>query len=100
MAKRRVNKAQIIRDYLSEHGMDTLPKDIIDNLKSRRIRVSAAQVSNIKTELRGGRAKTSRARKAAGGLDLDSLLEAKRYVESAGGIDAAKQALDALEKLQ
>ncbi len=98
--KRRINKAQAIREYLETNGIDTSPKDVIANFKSRRITISAAQVSNIKTELRGGNSKSTRGRKASGSLDLDSLIEANRFVKRAGGIDAAKQALDTLAKLQ
>jgi len=99
--KRRINKAQAIRDYLTEHGLDTAPKDVIANFKALRITISAAQVSNIKTEMRGGNGKAStRGRKAASRLDLDALLEANRFVKRAGGINAAKAALDTLAKLQ
>ncbi len=100
MAKRRVNKAQAIRDYLNEHGIDTPPKDIIAKFKAKRIGISPAQVSNIKTEMRGGKSASPRGRKAAGRLDVDSLIEANRFVKRAGGIDAAKQALETLAKLQ
>lgn len=91
MAKRRINKSQAIRDDLHTHGTDSAPKDVVARLKARRITVSPAQVSMVKSKLRGSKTKT---------FSIDSLMEANRFVKRAGGIDAAKAALDVLAKLQ
>lgn len=102
MAKRKVNKAAKIREYLSEHGLDTSPKDVMADLKAKRINVSPAQVSNVKTSMRGGKpaSKPGRPAKRGSAVDLDALMEANRFVKQAGGIESAKRALDTLAKLQ
>lgn len=95
MEKRKVNKAQAIRDTLQSIGPDAKPKDVQAELSKRKITVSAAQVSNVKASLRG---------KASGGgkngLTVDSLLKAKALADKMGGVENAKRALDTLAKLR
>lgn len=94
----RINKAQAIRDTLAVMGRDSAPKDVIAELATKKITVSAAQVSNVKAEL---------ARKAAGGtgkgkgdLTVATLLEAKQLADKLGGVEQARRALDTLARLR
>jgi hypothetical protein len=95
------SKAQAIRDEFSSQGASARPKDVISALKAKGISVSSAQVSNIKSTL----GKKKRGRKAGAGhgtngtLSLESLLEAKKLAERVGGVEIARQALEALVKL-
>lgn len=86
-----MSKAQAIRDYFSEHGLNTRPKDVISGLKNKGIVVAPAQVSNIKKAMRG---------KPESETGLNLLIEASRFIKQAGGLDAAKRALDTLTTLQ
>lgn len=97
MAKRSVNKAEKIREAFAELGKDARPKDVIAALAKQHIKVAPAQVSNLKAKL----GSPKRGKKATGGnngLSLDSLLAAKKLVDTLG-IERAKEAIDALAKL-
>ncbi len=101
--KRKVNKAEEIRTLFRERGLDTAPKDIIAALAKRRIEVSPAQVSNVKTAMKEGKGQSGRGRRgrpAANGMNFDALLDAKRLVDATGSADAAKRAIDVLTQLR
>lgn len=107
-SKGGVNKAQAVRDEFEKQGVDSAPKDVIAALKKRGIDVAPAQVSNIRTSLRGPAKKKKSAkrqvvgRKAATKSDsvsIDALIAAKKLADQMGGVDKAKQALDVLAKL-
>jgi hypothetical protein len=111
MAKKRagrgrrsgVNKAQAIRDEFGVQGADARPRDVRAVLLERGIKVSSAQVSNIKASLRGKGVKKGRRRAVAGSngaVSVAALLEAKRLAKRMGGVEAAKRALDVLVRLQ
>ncbi|MBX3411947.1 MAG: hypothetical protein KF708_04455 [Pirellulales bacterium] len=97
------SKAQAIRDVLNDKGHDTAPKDVIAILAQKKIKVSAAQVSNLKAELarktgsyqpkRGPRSK------ANGEITLSTLKAVKAMAEKLGGVEKTRQALDALAQL-
>jgi hypothetical protein len=95
------SKAQAIRDEFSSQGAKARPKDVIAALKAKGISVSSAQVSNIKA----GLGKRKPGRKAHldhgtnGTISLTSLLEAKKLADRLGGIDVARQSIEALVKL-
>jgi len=102
--RRRINKAQAIRDVLDEMGRDTAPKVVIANLGTKRIKVSAAQVSNIKADLarKAGDYKPTRTRrgaKANGEISVASLLAVKHLADKLGGVENARRALDTLAQL-
>jgi hypothetical protein len=92
MAKRR-NKAAKIREALAELGSNASAKEVVEALAARRVKVSPAQVYNIKAA-----AGKSNGRRTSGDT-LDALLQAKKLVDSVGGIDKARDALAALAKL-
>jgi len=86
MAKRR-NKAAKIRAALAEQP-DATAKEIVATLAAQRVRVTTAQVYNVKAT--NGKPKRN---------GYDSLIQAKRLADAMGGVDKARAALDALAKL-
>jgi hypothetical protein len=89
MAKRR-NKAAKIREMLGELGADVPAKEVVAALAARRVRVSPAQVYNVRSAEGKPKAKSGR---------YDELVQAKKLADAMGGIDQARAALDALAKL-
>jgi chromosome condensin MukBEF complex kleisin-like MukF subunit len=87
MAKRR-NKAGKIREYLAEQPQASAA-EVVKALAAQRVRVSPAQVYNVKA--------TAGKPKAANGYE--SVIQAKRLADAMGGIDKARAALDVLAKL-
>jgi len=114
MAKKRsgVNKSKAIREYY-EQNPDAKPLDVVAALKQQGVNVSAAFVSTIRstskkksapTGKRGRPVGSTSARTSSGGgggasVSIDSLLKMKSAVKDMGGIEKAKAALSALEKL-
>lgn len=101
MARAKVNKAAKIRETFEKLGPETRPKDVVAALAAAKIKVSPAQVSNIRSGLNGHAKKNGR--KKTGKGDMISLLDlqaAKRLVESLGSVEKAETALAALAKLQ
>jgi hypothetical protein len=95
--RRGVNKSAKIREVLEATGVDTRTRDVITTLKTRKIKVSSAQVSNIKAAMR----KKSDG-VVSGEMDvvsLSALLQGKRFVSMAGGVDNARRILDAILQL-
>jgi len=124
MAKKSggVSKSGAIRDYYAANP-NAKPMEVSSKLAEQGIEVTPAFVSTVRsTDKRKGKpgrkaskkrsvkrsarvaSKTAappRASKTAatGEVSLDSLLKVKRIVEEMGGVDDAKTALTALEKL-
>jgi hypothetical protein len=86
MAKRR-NKAAKIRAILADNP-DATAKEIVQTLAARRVRVTPAQVYNVKS--------TAVKPKLNG---YASLIQAKKLADALGGIEQARAALDVLAKL-
>jgi hypothetical protein len=100
MARRKVNKAAKIRETFEKLGPDARPKDVIADLAAAKIKVSSAQVSNIKSGLNGHAKKGHKKSGKSGMIDLSDLQAAKRLVESRGSFERAEGALSALGKLR
>jgi len=106
-SKSGVNKAHEIREQFAAQGANARPKDVIAALAEKGIKVSSAQVSNIKSKL-GGKSNRKVGRKSGrkaqagsnGAVSLAALLDAKRLAQKMGGVEAAKRALDVLVRLQ
>jgi hypothetical protein len=101
MPRTKVNKAAKIRDTFEKLGHDARPKDVIAALAAAKIKVAAAQVSNIKAGLNGNAKK--KGRKNSAKSDMISLLDlqaAKKLIDSLGSVERAESALAALAKLQ
>jgi hypothetical protein len=117
-----VNKSKAVRDYLGKNPQAG-PKQIVEGLAAQGIEVSRALASVVKykpgpkkraakkrTKKRAARKAGRPARARAGvaaapkgkanRLTADDLFEAKRLVDSLGGIDEARRALEALEQLR
>ena len=98
MARTKKNKSQLIRDYKAKHP-EAKPAEIVTALKAHK--VSAGLVSNVLHNARNGKAKKGPGRKPShngAGLNLESLLAAKKLVDQLG-MEHAKSALSVLEKL-
>ena len=86
MAKRR-NKAAKIREFLAEQP-NASAAEVVKALASQRVRVSAAQVYNVKATAEKPKANP-----------YESLVQAKKLADAMGGVDKALAALDVLAKL-
>jgi len=102
--RRGPSKAQAIRDVLTEKGRDAAPKDVIAILAQKKIKVSAAQVSNLKADLarKAGDYTAKRGRRSAkvnGDLTLSTLMAVKAMADKLGGVEKTRRALEALVQL-
>ena len=101
MAKRKINKTQIVKKALANDSKAS-PKEISKKLAKKGITVSPNYVSNIKTTSKKKTKKKGRPKKVAATdkISLASLVEVKKLANRLGGIDKAQEALNALAKLQ
>jgi hypothetical protein len=113
-AAREAGKSQAVRDYLDKNP-DAGPKQVVEGLAAQGINVSRALVGIVKYRS-GPKRKATRKRKVrrrrvtravaapkstrANHLTADDLFEAKKLVDSLGGIDEARRALEALQQLR
>ena len=106
-SSKSVNKSQAVRDFYADNP-NAKPKDVVEGLAKKGIKLNAQYVSvvrsNSKKKSKSGRvgrpAGRSTARKAGGEtVSIDALLKLKKVVEEVGGIDNAKAALSALDRL-
>src|SRR5262245_50216210 len=94
MAKRKINRSQAIRDYLSSNP-DATPKTIIEELAKKKIKVSAALVSAVKynkaTPAKGRKKRGRPVGTSANGrhVDFDNLVLAKNLATKMGGVQKA-----------
>jgi hypothetical protein len=86
----KTSKAAKIREYLAKHP-DAKAADVVAALKSQRVKVSAAHVYQLKT----ANGKPRRAK----GDKYTALIEAKKLADKLGGVDRAREAVNALAKL-
>lgn len=86
MPKRR-NKAAKIRALLTENP-DASSKEIVEALAAQRVRVSPAQVYNVKAAM--GKPKDN---------GYAALIKAKRLADAMDGVDEARRALEVLARL-
>jgi hypothetical protein len=93
MAKRANSKAAKIRALLAERP-DAKAAEVVEALKAQKVKVSVAQVYNVKATS-GANGKPA-AKKASG---YESLIQAKKLADAMGGVDKARAALDVLARL-
>lgn len=113
MAKKDLNKSQIVRDYLAAHP-DAMPKEVMAALDVQGIKVSRVHVSTIKSKLKkaGGAGRKRRAAattaaaaapaksaKADGAITLQQIRTVARAVRTMGGYRRAAEVLDAIREL-
>jgi hypothetical protein len=92
-------KSQAIRDYLSTNKK-AKTSEVVAALAANGIPVSGQMVSSIKARRRmGKRRRKAEANGQVVGLSLTNLLAAKKLVDTVGGIDQAREAINALAKL-
>lgn len=97
------SKSKAIRDYKADNE-DAGPKAIAEALAKDGIKVSAGFVSTVLSNARKKARKGRRGRRGgrppmARRANLDQLVQAKKLVDTMGGVDKARQALDVLARL-
>ena len=95
MGRKRVNKSEKIRAALESLGFDAPSREIVAALKSQRVSVSSTQVANVRARFSKA-ASTARRRPSSDRVSLPALLAAKRLLQEAGSLEAARQTLAAL----
>ncbi|MBW3541451.1 MAG: hypothetical protein KY476_14385 [Planctomycetes bacterium] len=113
------NRSEAIRDYLKAHP-DATPKQVVAGLSEQGVTVTTGLVYKVKSSsgLGGSRRRRVKRRKrttapqatptamstagasAGAGLTAQDLFAAKQFTDNVGGLKAARQALDALERLR
>lgn len=106
-----ISKSQAVRDYLKEHPR-AKPKVIRPAiLEAHGLDVTPQMISMVKSKMKktrrrgrkpGPKAGARQARGVNGGssnLTYDQLIEVKRLADQLGGIERAREALDALARL-
>jgi hypothetical protein len=103
MAKRKVNKTQLIKAAMSATPEAT-PKEIAETLK--KYDITATYVSNVKGAMNAkpkkrGRRKGSPSNSVAPtAASTDALDAAIKFVEQCGGLKAAKAAIEKIERIK
>jgi soluble cytochrome b562 len=100
--KEAVNKSQAIRDALDAHP-DKSPSEIADDLKAKGLDVNAQYVSTIKSnaKAKSRRSKLVRRGKASSRSNgLGPVGAALAFIREAGGLEAAKHALQTVEEIR
>ena len=95
----RGTKSQAIRDYLAANKK-AKASEVVAALAAQGISVSTPMVYSLKARNKMGK----RRRKAESngqtiGLSISGLLAAKKLVDTVGGIEQAREAINALAKL-
>jgi hypothetical protein len=108
MARRKQNKSELIRQALADLGPEARNRDVITLLRAKRVKVSAQMVSTVRSRASGTAAAKGRRPKrkgrrgrrvAAESVSLPALLEARKLVNEAGSVEAAREALATLARL-
>jgi hypothetical protein len=93
------NKAQIVRDAFKKLGIDASAKDVQEYAETNGVSVAAAQISNLRTKLKGGSSPSKGAKAKNGVITADELVSVRQMAEKLGGVVRAKELLDILAKL-
>jgi len=95
MAKRRHNKAALIREMQTEKPHATA-NEIVEALAAKKVKVTAAYIYALKSKV--STAKNGKPKSAA--LDgVKALVQAKKMADALGGVDKARELLAALAQL-
>ena len=95
-ASARGSKAAAIRKVFDEAGLEARTRDVIATLAGRGVKVSAAQVSALRSTAKPGKRRQA---STAHAVSFEHLLAAKQLAEQLGGVDAARSALESLAQL-
>jgi soluble cytochrome b562 len=96
-----VNKSQAIRDALDAHP-DKSPSEIAEELKAKGLDVNAQYVSTIKSNAKAKSRRTKLVRRGRAGSrnGLGPVGAALEFIREAGGLEAAKHALQTVEEIR
>jgi hypothetical protein len=96
-----VNKSQAIRDALDAHP-DKSPSEIAEDLKAKGLDVNAQYVSTIKSNAKAKSRRSKLVRKGRGGArnGMGPVSAALAFIREAGGLEAAKHALETVEEIR
>lgn len=99
--KPSVNKTQAIKETMDKFP-SLGPQAIAAKLKEQGVSVTPAYVSTIKSSLKRRAQKATGVRNGASGgfIAISALKQAQDFIEKAGGVDQAREALDVLAKLK
>jgi hypothetical protein len=86
----RTSKAAKIREYVAKHP-DAKAADVVAALRSKGVKVTAPHVYQLMAK--NGKPKRAKGDKYA------ALIEAKKLADKLGGVDRAREAVEALAKL-
>jgi hypothetical protein len=99
------NLSTLIREYFGSNP-NAGPTEVVKALAEKKITVTPTLVSNVKARMLKGstgvRGRRPGRRPKAGGqhVSVSALVEAKRFADHVGSVEAALQALDTLSKLR
>jgi hypothetical protein len=101
---RRGKKSEAIRAYFAEH-VDAGPTEVVNKLAEQGIKVTATLVSNVKSRMKHSTTPSKRGpgrppRVSTDSISVAALVEAKRFVDQIGSLEAAKLALETVSKLR
>jgi hypothetical protein len=103
--RKKRNKSAAIRAYI-EANPSAGPTEVVNALKAKKMTVTPTLVSNVKNRMTGGQTtgkrKGKRGRPAGVSSDkvsINSLIVAKKFADQVGSIEAARQALETLSRL-
>ena len=95
----RGQKSQAIRDYLSENKR-AKASEVVAALADKGVSVSTQMVYNLKArKSMGKRRRKAESNGQVVGLSITNLIAAKKLVDTVGGVDQAREAINALAKL-
>jgi hypothetical protein len=92
-------KSQAIRDYLAANKK-AKASEVVSALAEKGITISPTAVYNLKARRKMSKRRSkAEANGQVVGLSIDHLLAAKKLVDTVGGVQQAREAIDALAKL-
>jgi hypothetical protein len=96
MAKRKVNKTALVREYMDKHP-EAGPSEVSNALKAYKI--PAGYVSNIKMKLKKGSGKSARYGRKSGSAAGDNVVAAAAFIKNCGGIDEARRSIEIAQEV-
>ncbi|MBW3595729.1 MAG: hypothetical protein KY475_00475 [Planctomycetes bacterium] len=102
--KRKINKSQAIRDFVTENP-DVGPTETATKLsESLRVKITPQTVSTVKSQMSKKPKKSGRGRRKQpstnGQVSFNEMMAAKDLASKLGGVEQAERALKALAQLQ
>lgn len=96
-------KSAAIQQVFEKLGLKAKNREVIAEVKALGFDVAGSQISNLRKKLlseKSGAKKNGRGHGGGKSVDVAALMEAKRFVRVAGGIAAARAALETLSRLR